>query len=84
VSNPSYPSIPEPMASIDGILETVRVMKLTIEMLTGQLKGVSSGAPRIFVQSSQPTTNDIGDLWINSANRKMSYWSGSAWLVITV
>jgi hypothetical protein len=84
MSNPSYPSIPEPVASIESLLESVRVMKITIELITGQLKGVSAGAPRIFVQSSQPNTNDIGDLWVNTTNSRMSYWNGSSWLVVAV
>jgi hypothetical protein len=84
VSNLAYPSIPEPGNKLESLLETVRIMKLTIEMLTGQLKGDSQGAPRIFIQSTQPTTTYKGDLWVNDSTSNMFYWNGSAWAKVIV
>lgn len=83
MSNISYPSIPDPTNTLEGIAESVRTMKQSVELLTGQRGGVSKGAPRMFVQTATPSTNDIGDLWVNPVTGKLLYWSGSAWTALT-
>ena len=83
MSNISYPSIPDPNNTLESIGESVRTMKQSVELLTGQRTGVSRGAPRIFVQPATPSTIDIGDLWINTATNKLLYWSGSTWTSLT-
>lgn len=83
MSNISYPSIPDPGNTLEGIAESVRTMKQATELLTGQRNGVSKGAPRMFIQTATPSTIDIGDLWVNTATNKLLYWSGSTWTALT-
>lgn len=84
MSEPSYPGIPEPTLSLEGLMNTVLQLKIAVEMLSGQRTGPSYGAPRIFVQPKMPTTNDIGDLWINTAlNNKLHFWDGRNWTQTT-
>lgn len=83
MSNLSYVSVPEPSNEPASLGESVRAMKHNIELLTGQLRGQSQGAPRIFIQSTEPSTNDTGDLWINNGTNKLYYWSGQRWTALT-
>lgn len=83
MSKPSYPSIPEPTPTIEGILPAVQSLKMAVELLTGQQSGVSFGAPRVFVQPSQPLTGDKGDLWIVEQSNKLHWYTGSQWVALT-
>lgn len=83
MSNPSYVSVPEPSNKNESLGESVRALKHNVELLTGQLKGQSQGAPRIFLQSTEPNTSDAGDLWVNTGTNKLYYWSGQKWTALT-
>lgn len=94
-SNPTFPSIPVPKASMMSMLETVLTLKRTVEMLTGQEPATLNAstkpgeekptyfAPHVFVQADTPTAYHIGDLWL--AQRKswsFSIWTGSDWILL--
>ena len=81
MSKPSYPSVPEPTQNT--LIDAVRVLKQSVELLTGQARGVSYGAPRMFIQAVRPTTTDLGDLWIDTGTNKLSYWNGNVWIALT-
>lgn len=81
MSKPSYPSVPEPTQNT--LIDAVRVLKQSVELLTGQTRGVSYGAPRMFIQAVRPTTTDPGDLWIDTDTNKLSYWNGNVWIALT-
>lgn len=81
MSKLSYPSIPEPTQ--ETMLDAVRVIKQSVGLLTGQTRGESFGAPRMFIQAARPLTNDTGDLWINTGTNKLSYWNGTVWVALT-
>lgn len=84
MSKTTYPGIPEPGASIEALMQTVIYLKMSVELLTGQRTGPTTGAPRMFIQNSVPPTADTGDLWINTgANNKLNYWDGTRWVQTT-
>ena len=46
------------------------------------LQATTSTQAGTFIQNSQPTANNTGDIWIDSNDdNKMYRWSGSAWVV---
>lgn len=81
MSNPSYPSVPEP--SDNNVLDVLRTLKQTVELLTGQQKSKTFGAPRMFIQDTRPVQGDKGDLYINQTTKKLYYWSGTEWVALT-
>ena len=78
-----FPSIPEPVGNNTSLLDVVRAMKHSIELLTGQRGTVSP--TRVFVQSATPTAERTGDLWVcTSANNRMRVWDGDNWPTVTL
>jgi len=84
LSNITYATVQEPGESTDSIAQSVRSLKHNMDLLTGQLKGASVGAPQLFYQIDTPSTSHTGDLWINTSTNKMTFWNGKAWTSITV
>lgn len=78
-----FPSIPDPQSNVESLYTAVRIMKQTVELLTGQTGAVA--AARVFVQSATPSPLASGDLWIDTArNNKLLAWDGIDWRVVTV
>jgi hypothetical protein len=78
-----FPSIPDPQSNVDSLYSTVRALKYTVELLTGQSGAVA--AARVFVQAPVPSPLASGDLWIDtSRNNKLLTWDGIDWRVVTV
>ena len=83
-----YDPIPDPEASIDSLLRTVKAMKMTVEQLTGQTPNLDIKAPnRNFVQRNTPEAFSQGDLWTKLAVLAgevpiVSIWNGSKWVVV--
>lgn len=79
---PKMPSIPSPLMGNDQSMhEALMAMKAALEMLMGT-RGVSP-ASRVFVNDKMPEAYSVGDLWVQPATSRLSYWNGSAW-VLTV
>lgn len=78
-----YPSIPDPQNSVESVAETVRALKMAVEMLSGQRRG--GPAAHVFVQLNTPTAISAGDLWIDPIhNSIIRYWTGTEWLKLTI
>lgn len=75
-----YPAIPDPTPTVESLAETVRVMKVAVDLLTGQRTGGT--AAHTFTQETTPTALTTGDLWIVPSTGAVSYWDGSGWLVV--
>ena len=75
----SFPSIPDPTASVDSLLTTVRVLKMAVELLTGQRGAVAPN--RVYTQATAPTPEQAGDMWVY--NGTLLYWDGSAWIAVS-
>lgn len=74
-----YPAIPDPQPTPESLAESVRMLKLGMEVLTGQRAG---GAPtRTFIQDATPTALSKGDEWFDSSG-KHRYWDGKEWLLV--
>ena len=83
MSNIQFPSIPDPGATLDGVLEAVRPLKQSVQLLVGQAGAEHRGAPRMYIQKIIPRSDHIGDLWINTDTNALSYWNGSSWIKLT-
>ena len=83
MSNLSYPSIPEPGNTLEGLAESVRVLKQAMILVTGQSKSNSFGAPRMFIQGTTPAAEHKGDLWVNTVTNKLVYCDGTTWIVLS-
>ncbi len=84
-----FPTIPDFTNNLESIATAVRAMKDSIEQLTGQRQGQSLGTPSIYVQPQAPSqvlrnSSKIGDLWVNTTDNTLSYWTGKSWQKITV
>lgn len=81
----NFPSIPDfGHENPEGMGTSVRSMKETLEIMTGQRRGETVGAPLMYVQAKAPERKSknfhrVGDLWINTQTDVMSYWNGSDW-----
>jgi hypothetical protein len=79
-----FPAIPDFMNTPESIGESVRAIKISVELLTGQRQGESIGAPDMFVQVNTPafgpqTQFRVGDLWINPEAKTLLFWDGQQW-----
>jgi len=83
-----YDPIPEPDASIDGLLRTVKALKGTVDQLSGQNPNQAVQAPiRNFVQRENPTAYSVGDFWTKLAvlpgeSPVISVWNGRQWAIV--
>lgn len=79
----AFAAIPEPMPTMESMLNTVQALKQTVELLTGQRGNVAP--TRVFVQNGKPTPERVGDIWVNtSATNKVLVWDGTDWRIVTV
>ena len=83
MSNIKFPSIPDPGSTSDGMMDAVRAMKQSMQLLIGQTGADHRGAPRMYIQKTIPKSDHIGDLWINTETNSLSYWNGSNWIKLT-
>lgn len=78
-------TIPDFNPSLPGsVAEAVRSLKQAVEILGGMRQGESVGSPLMFVQGSEPMITQrsalrTGDLWIDTTDDTMKYWSGEIW-----
>lgn len=78
-----FPSIPDPAANVQSLYDAVRIMKYSLELLTGQSGEIA--AARVFVRATVPAPQASGDLWIDtSRNNKLLMWDGTDWRTVTV
>ena len=80
----SFPTIPEFTNTPEEMSTAIRALKMAVEQLAGLRQGESKGAPQIYVQTTLPSNQytisyKIGDLWINTSNNTVSYWTGTIW-----
>lgn len=74
----TFPAIPDPVPTVEGLLTTVQVLKMCVELLTGQRGTVAPN--RVFTQSTAPTAEQAGDMWVYDGT--LLYWDGSAWIAV--
>jgi hypothetical protein len=82
-----YPPIPDFGDTPASMMATLRAIKDSVEMLTGQRQGPSLGAPSVYVQVDTPTLARAtmfskGDFWIHEETFVLSYWNGQQWVLI--
>lgn len=77
-----YPAIPDPTPTVESLAESVRVLKMAVELLTAQRAG--GAAAHIFLQETAPTPIQAGDLWIVPSTSLIRYWNGLNWLKLTI
>lgn len=70
---------------VRGMATALRAMKQQLEVLTGQKRGPSKGAPSVYVQALEPTQSTLvvfkeGDLWINPEIKNLWFHNGSYWV----
>lgn len=86
-----WPTIIDPVADVDNLSTSMRAMKESMEIITGQRRG-SLGVPLMYVQPQAPNASvsangkanylKTGDLWINTTNNTMSFYDGKTWQLI--
>lgn len=79
-----YTPIPDPGDDHGSLVESIKAMKETIEVLTGD-RGTSGQANQTFIQRDTPEAHKIGDGWLRPALLKgevpvKSYWDGKQWV----
>lgn len=74
-----FDAIPEPQSNLQSLLETVKALKVSVEMLCGHRQ--LGPAAHIFVQADAPNAVGVGDLWIDRDGRAR-YWNGSIWVKV--
>lgn len=77
-------TIPEFTDDPRSVVTTLRVMKELMEGLLGRRRGQGQGAPFMFYQIQRPESRagaelEPGDLWIQPAEHKLRFWTGSIW-----
>jgi len=82
-----YPTIPEPEATIEGLQNSVRALKQTVEILAGLRQGQSRGAPALYYQAFQPSDTNLlceCSFWVNPETNELKYWNSAQQLWIEV
>jgi hypothetical protein len=89
-SVPKFPEIPTPVATPDSLLRSMTAVISTLQMLTGTGPVSQSGAQtnrnmtHTFVQDTQPTAINPGDLWVcKSPKTSLSCWDGATWVLLS-
>lgn len=78
----AFPSIPDPLPNIESLFDVVNALKQSVELLAGQRGSVAPN--RVFVQSTTPTAERAGDIWVNTGNNSKIYcWDGKVWTTVT-
>lgn len=71
---------------IRSMSTSLRAVKQILEGMTGQRQDESKGSPAVYVQTTEPRAGrnffSIGDFWINSNTKVLSYWTGNYWQVV--
>jgi hypothetical protein len=78
----TYPAIPDPIQTTDSMLNTIRALKISVELLTGQRGAVAP--TKVFVQTGTPTAEQVGDMWVNTTTNYLYFWSGTDWVYAKV
>lgn len=78
------PTLPEFSEAIPPMAETLRRVKLALEILGGMQQGESEGAPLVYVQNTQPDPQQDGvrrrgDQWIRTTDDTLWFWNGDQW-----
>jgi hypothetical protein len=89
MQTPTFPTIPVPDLTPNGMLNTLLALKKCVEMLTGVDLASQSGnranrfAPHVFIQNDPPTPYLPGDMWVATGTQTtFSIWDGTQWLKI--
>jgi len=69
---------------VRSLAATLRAIKQEIETISGIRQGQSRGAPAVFVEEREPSTNQnivfkTGDLWIKPSLKELWYYNGQFW-----
>lgn len=88
MSNSSFTPIPEFASTPEEMSTAIRALKMAVEQLGGLRQSESRGAPQVFVQTVMPNmarriAYKTGDLWVNTSNNTLNYWSGNEWKQIS-
>lgn len=69
-----------------GMSTALRAVKQVLDGMTGQRQDDSRGSPAVYVQTTEPRAGrnlfSVGDFWINSNTKTLSYWTGNFWQVV--
>lgn len=76
---PNFPSIPDSDGTLQGNTTTLRTIKESVELMTGQRRAEGVGMPYMHVSARAPSTARLGDLWINQTSNQLNYWNGRTW-----
>lgn len=81
-------SMPEPVADLAQLTEVVRALKRNVELMAGVVQGTRPQTKSLtnqnYIQSTEPTALNTGDLWVNTGdNNKLYVWSGTTWMIVT-
>lgn len=71
-----FPAIPDPHPTPESLAESVRSLKIGMELLTGQRPGAQPSCT--FVQAAVPTPVSVGDRWVDNDGVER-YWTGVEW-----
>lgn len=77
-----YPAIPDPQPTVESLTDSVRMLKLAVELLTRQ-RG-NGGASHVFYQDDTPVAVSTGDLWIDMSASRLRFWNGTEWANLTI
>lgn len=79
----TFPAIPDPIQTTDSMLETIRALKIAVELLIG-VRGTVAPT-KTYMQQGYPTAERIGDMWVNAyGDGKLYVWDGTNWSVVKV
>jgi hypothetical protein len=75
-----FPSIPDPLATIEGLQATVLAMKQIIEQLLG-LRG-DTAVPLVYIQAEVPTQPQRNEFWFHNQTNKLYVYDGRDWQLV--
>ena len=69
-----------------GTFDAARIPTLPQSQITDLTDDLAVGIGRAttFYATTDPTANNIGDVWYDTTNNKVKRWSGSAWVEFTI
>lgn len=84
---PSFPQIPIPDASVDGLLRSMRAVISTLQLITGTEQKSRDGTKagrnmaHVFLDNDEPTALNDGDLWLRQGSTiTLNVWNGTRWV----
>lgn len=75
-----FPSIPDPLATIEGLQATVLALKQVVELMLGQRGDLA--VPMVYIQSAIPSQPERNEFWFHNQTNKLYVYDGRDWQLV--